>query len=89
MKVKEEGQRMQYRIFWVYGPTDFDERQEVWKLICDKGKFIDVPWLCVGDFNDILYNYENEWGKLRPVRKIKGFKQMIENCNLIDLRFQG
>ena len=43
----------------------------------------------VGDFNDILYNYEKEREKLRATRKIKGFRQMIENCNLIDLRFQG
>ena len=45
--------------------------------------------MCAGDFNDIFYNYKKEWGKVKVVRKIKGFRQKIDNCCLIDLKFQG
>ena len=43
MKVVNAGQGRHYRIFWVYGPVYFDERHEVWNLICEKRKLIDVP----------------------------------------------
>ena len=44
--------------------------------------------MCIGGFNDILYNFEKEGGKIRAERKIRGFRQMIEEC-LIDLNYQG
>ena len=47
------------------------------------------PWICLGDFNDILYNYEKERGNIRAARKIKGFRMMIEECKLNDLGFKG
>ena len=43
-----------------YGPTDYKERQEVWKVICNRGRDIKGPWIYLGDLNDILYNYEKE-----------------------------
>ena len=89
MEIEEEGSGKQCRAFWVYGPTDFEERQEVWKLMWEKRRNIEIPWLCVGDFNDILYEYEKEGGKRRAAKKIKGFRQMVENCKLIDLQFKG
>ena len=55
----------------------------------ENGRTIEIPWLCMGDFNDILYEYENEGGKMRAAKKIKGFRQMVENCKLIDLQFKG
>ena len=55
----------------------------------ERGRNIDCPWMCVGDCNDILYNYENKGGNIRATRKIKRFNDMIEECKLIDLSCQG
>ena len=48
-----------------------------------------MPWMCVGDFNDILYNHGKEEGMIRSERKIRGFRDMIEGGNLINLKSQG
>ena len=89
MQVEDMGYGIQYRVFWVYGPTDYEERKDVWELISERGRDIGIPWLCLGDFNDILYNYEKKGGNIRAARKIKGFRMMIENCRLNDLGFKG
>ena len=89
MQVEDMGYGIQYRVFWVYKPTDYEEKKDVWELISERGRDIGIPWLCLGDFNDILYNYEKEGGNIRAVRKIKRFKMMIENCRLNDLGFKG
>ena len=89
MEVNEEGVDQQFRVFWVYGLTDFDEKQGVWKMISERARSIKVSWLCIGDFNDILFNYEKDGGNLRAARKIRSFKEMIEECNLIDLGGKG
>ena len=89
MEVTEHGSDQMVRVFWVYRFTDYGERQEVWKLIWDRSINIRMPWMCVGDFNDILYNHEKEEGMIRSERKIRGFRDMIEGGNLINLKSQG
>ena len=89
MEVRDEGQKIQLKVFWIYGPTDYDERQEVWRLVKKRAMNIASPWMCVGDFNDILYNYEKEGGRIKDARKIRGFRSMVEESQLIDLKAQG
>jgi endonuclease/exonuclease/phosphatase family metal-dependent hydrolase len=47
------------------------------------------PWLCVGDFNEILYQYEKEGGMARPQICLDRFKGAMELCALHDLGFAG
>ena len=42
MEVNEESVDQQFRVFWVYGLTDFDERQGVWKMISERARTIKV-----------------------------------------------
>ena len=89
MEVLDGDVDQQFRVFQVYGPIDFDERQGVWKMISERARSIKVSWLCIGDFNDILFNYQNDGGNLRAARKIRSLREMIEQCNLIDLGSNG
>ena len=57
-------------------------------MIKEKAISIKGPWMCVGDFNEILYNHEKDEGRIRFERKIKGFRDMIEGSNLINLNSQ-
>ncbi|XVE61300.1 hypothetical protein DITRI_Ditri06bG0028900 [Diplodiscus trichospermus] len=89
MVIKEKGSGGIERILWVYGPNEFKERQEIWKLIKEKAKGINTPWICAGDFNDFLYHFEKGGGKIRAEWKMGVFKQLVEDCELIDLKSQG
>ena len=61
----------------------------MWRLVKERAKNIDSLWMCVGDFNDILFNYENEGGGIKEARKIMGFRSMVEESQLIDFKAQG
>ena len=41
-----------------------------------------LPWLCVGDFNEIISDEEKMGGALRPTRQMENFKQSLYDCNL-------
>ena len=43
MEVEDMNYGEKYMLFWVYGPMDYEERQEVWKIICNKGRDIRGP----------------------------------------------
>ncbi|OMO87766.1 reverse transcriptase [Corchorus capsularis] len=77
------------RIFWVYGPPEADDRAHFWHLVKRRMEYQNIPWLCVGDFNDILYLHEKEGGNTKEYWKIRKFREMVDGCNLIDLPFQG
>jgi endonuclease/exonuclease/phosphatase family metal-dependent hydrolase len=47
-----------------------------------------LPWLCAGDFNEILYHHE-EGGVRRPQACLDLFKEALEGCELDDLGFSG
>lgn len=40
-------------------------------MLVDRSRYIDIPWMCVGDFNDILYHYEKEGGDLKLLERCK------------------
>ena len=48
-----------------------------------------MPWLCCGDFNEILFNHEKEGGPPRAERCMEKFRQALEDCELQDLGFVG
>ncbi|KAM1107410.1 hypothetical protein EV1_004132 [Malus domestica] len=49
----------------------------------------DKPWLCLGNFNEILQASEQEWGNPRRTSQTKSFQDSVLRCNLNDLGFVG
>ncbi|KAH6783287.1 hypothetical protein C2S52_008246 [Perilla frutescens var. hirtella] len=49
----------------------------------------DLAWVCMGDFNEILYLHEKEGGLPRDHLKMLAFHNAISACNLEDLGFNG
>lgn len=48
-----------------------------------------LPWLVMGDFNDVLEANEKRRGNPQPRHLIEGFKDAVEVNGLSDFRFQG
>ena len=47
------------------------------------------PWLCLGDFNEIMSNEEKRGGVDRPEGCMNQFKEALEECKLSDLGYEG
>ncbi|KAH0991987.1 hypothetical protein GBA52_003470 [Prunus armeniaca] len=48
-----------------------------------------LPWVCLGDFNEILAAHEKLGGAVRNERQMKTFRQAIDSCGLKDLGYTG
>jgi hypothetical protein len=48
-----------------------------------------MPWATIGDFNEILFNHEKEGGNPRPQVYMQAFRDVLDDCDLIDLGFIG
>ncbi|KAK4389947.1 hypothetical protein Sango_2331700 [Sesamum angolense] len=59
----------------------------MWCLLRSLSRFYPRPWLCAGNFNEILVN--PKIGASRPRRQIEEFRSCLYDCQLIDLGYSG
>lgn len=79
-----------FRVSFVYGPPGDVGRKDFWRRLNNIAKGIhNEPWLCVGDFNELISNDEACGGALRDVRRMKLFREFIFYAKLIDIGHKG
>ncbi|KAI5008136.1 hypothetical protein ZWY2020_009184 [Hordeum vulgare] len=85
----KEKDGFKWRLTGIYGEPRSEHRENTWKLLRTLHLQEQLPWLCVGDFNEILYNHEKQGGVPRPQRCLDAFRDALNFCNLNDLGFEG
>lgn len=53
VEIRMDGEEA-YRITSYYGIVDRNRRHESWALLCHLSSLLNLPWLILGDFNDLL-----------------------------------
>lgn len=66
-----------------------EEKDKTWRLLKNLKHQNDKPWLCAGDFNEVLHSWEKEGGVPRSQVCMDRFKHALEVCELGDLGFVG
>ena len=66
-----------------------EKKVETWRLMRTLNHQSSLPWICPGDFNEILFNHEKQGGIPRGHSLLQNFGDALETCNLNDLGFKG
>jgi hypothetical protein len=56
----DENSPKAWRITGIYGEPSADRKQLTWNYIRELHAMVDLPWVMLGDFNEILSNSEKE-----------------------------
>lgn len=48
-----------------------------------------IPWILIGDFNDVLSFNEKLGGNSVNQTRVREFKRMLDDCHLLNLAFEG
>jgi hypothetical protein len=48
-----------------------------------------LPWVCIGDFNEILKKEEQFGPNIREEYLMEGFREAVDVCQLCDMRYIG
>ncbi|KAL5565121.1 hypothetical protein UlMin_028285 [Ulmus minor] len=78
-----------WRFSGIYGDPNPNQRKNTWELIQRLCLVDHGPWICCGDFNEILDVSEKFGGREKPQCGIDNFRRSIDLCHLNDLGFEG
>lgn len=87
--VRLEGGSLSWRFTGFYGFPERNKRKESWQLLKHLSTVNSLPWVVMGDFNDILHEKEKRGRLPHPSWLIRGFKETVETCGLRDFPFDG
>ena len=78
-----------WRFTGFYGNPITANREHSWALLKHLCLKLDLPWICVGDFNEITKAEEKKGGAHRPETQMKAFRDALDFCGFRDLGFVG
>lgn len=73
----------------IYGEPDKSKRKDTWDLIRTLHSQMSLPWVLIGDMNNVVKQEDKRDGRPYPSWLIQGFQNCIEECNLHDLELEG
>jgi len=53
----------EWRLTGIYGEPNWDRKERTWEALRSLHNGESLPWLALGDFNEILFHYEKEGGR--------------------------
>jgi len=80
---------MAWRFTGFYGESRKELRHRNWECLQFLKNQSSLPWLCAGDFNEVLAASEQFGGLIRPERQMDGFRTAVSDCGFVDLGFIG
>lgn len=84
---RKDGDTPVWRLTGFYGEPRPEDRHITWRLIRSLREQSQLPWLCMGDFNEVLYGSEHFGVVERAEWQMRAFREAVEDCNLQDLGF--
>lgn len=76
--------RSYWRCTGVYGHPKASQKHHTWTLLKRLAGLSSLPWLCFGDFNEILMPFEKIGGNDRDFNMMHDFREAIRECDLVD-----
>jgi hypothetical protein len=88
MKVVD-GENDPWRLTCIYGEAQHALRYRTWELMSLLCAHSDLPWVCIGDYNEVLRRDEHFGVGDRDDAQMHAFRQAVDVCNLADIGYIG
>jgi hypothetical protein len=78
-----------WRFSGIYGEPTMELRGKTWEAMQYLRAQDDLPWICAGDFNEILSQEEQRGENVRNENQMTNFRQCLTDCRLTNLGYSG
>lgn len=73
----------------MYGEPDHAKRKDTWQLIRSLSVASGLPWVLIGDMNNVLSQEDKKGGRPYPTWLLRGFQDVLDDCLLVDMELLG
>ncbi|GMI91034.1 hypothetical protein HRI_002772700 [Hibiscus trionum] len=87
--INDDSDGKTWRLTGFYGTPEKQNRAAAWNLLRQINDSPDIPWLIVGDFNEIAFLNEKEGGLVRSDRQMREFRRVLSDCAVEDIGYKG
>ena len=87
--VKVQSLSVSFLLTIVYAPPQFHKRNFFWEYLQNLALHVSLPWVLLGDFNDMISDEEKLGGLPVNRTRMSAFRNCMDNYGLIDLGFHG
>jgi len=77
------------RITFLYAPTNYGERLILWHQLREIQAQNTLPWIYMGDFNEILYAWEKVGKRAADYYRMAVFQDLLNDYSLMDIDSKG
>ncbi|XP_075080662.1 uncharacterized protein LOC142166136 [Nicotiana tabacum] len=74
-----------FLITFVYAYNLKEDRKELWKYLCSISQGNNIPWIVLGDFNDVLHTGDRIGDNPILYVEVVDFSNCIDSCGLSEL----
>ena len=79
----------EWRLTRIYGEPRWEHKNLTWEGLRSLHGSLSLPWLALGDFNEILFHHEKEGGRVRSQSQLQAFQTTLMDCELADIGYLG
>ena len=87
--VVNKGKEEEWRFTAFYGEFNTNNHHISWATLRRLNSKHSLPWLCVGNFNEIIRAHKKLGGRPKPSRQMEVFRDVLDKCGFQDLGFSG
>ncbi|WCJ39481.1 hypothetical protein M5689_020468 [Euphorbia peplus] len=78
-----------WRDIGVYGWPESTNKFRTWFMLKELHLRETLPWVCFGDFNEIMYSSEKYGGRCANDSMLNAFRSCLFECDLFDMGYEG
>ena len=87
--VKVRSSNLTWLLSAIYASPRLAERRILWENLKTMAHLHNLPWLMLGDFNEVLCDDDKFGGNHVNLNRALEFKNCLDECNMVDLGFTG
>ncbi|XP_031092171.1 uncharacterized protein LOC115996872 [Ipomoea triloba] len=81
--------RPSFRFTGYYGFPERQRRRDSWNMLRTLAAQSTLPWVVMGDFNDLLHHSDKRGRVPHPEWLLAGFRETIADCSIHEFPFEG
>ena len=89
MVVKVRSSNSTWLLSSIYASPKLEERKLLGNILFAAASLHQLPWLIMGDFNELLSRHDKLGGNPLNPRRVQLFKECLDSCSMVDLGFHG